>query len=189
MREAMLTLCARYLLLGKKRQQVCPSKSDSALVVGGLPAPSSTCRPKPKQRPHTSPNPTLRNGHSSSPANPSRNPHQALDPVAGFHLRNGATLHALHWRANPTARGMHESGGIMVSRSPRVPPTPSDTAPMRRPRPHTSANGHTHAHKHTDTHRRTCRLTMCTSSRPSTPTTRHTLLPARWRQAPRCGRS
>merc|ERR1719272_741807 len=58
--EAMLTLCARYLLLGKKRQQ-------------------------------------------------------ALDPVAGFHLRNGATLHALHWRANPTVRGMHESGGIMVN--------------------------------------------------------------------------
>ena len=61
-------------------------------------------------------------------------------------------MHALHWRANPTARGMHESGGIMVSRSPRVPPTPSDTAPMRRPRSHTSANGHTHTHAHTYKH-------------------------------------
>ena len=57
---AMLRLCARYLLLEKKRQQ-------------------------------------------------------ALDPVAAFHLRNGATLHALHWDANPTPRGRRESGGIMVN--------------------------------------------------------------------------
>ena len=52
-REAMLTLCARYLLLGKKRQQVCPSKSDSALVVGGLPAPSSEAKAKATHQPNT----------------------------------------------------------------------------------------------------------------------------------------
>ena len=43
----------------------------------------------------------------------------------------------------------------MVSRSPRVAPTPSDTAPMRRPRPHTSANGRTHTHTHTQTYTHT----------------------------------
>ena len=39
----------------------------------------------------------------------------ALDPVAGFHLRNGATLHAIHPDANPSVRGLRESAGIMVN--------------------------------------------------------------------------
>ena len=71
------------------------------------------------------------------------NPRQALDPVAGFHLRNGATLHALHWRANPTVRGMHESGGIMVSPTHTHAPQ-QDHAPMH----------HAHAHTPTPTSRR-----------------------------------
>ena len=40
---------------------------------------------------------------------------RALDPVAAFHLRNGAALHALHWAANPSRRGLRESAGIMVN--------------------------------------------------------------------------
>ena len=59
-REALLSLCARYLLLAKKRQR-------------------------------------------------------ALDPVAGFHLRNGARLLALHSGANRSVRGLRESGGIMAN--------------------------------------------------------------------------
>lgn len=39
----------------------------------------------------------------------------ALDSVAAFHLRNGATLRAIHWGANPTDRGLRESLGIMVN--------------------------------------------------------------------------
>lgn len=40
---------------------------------------------------------------------------RALDPVAAFHLRNGATLSAIHWGANPSARGVRESSTIMVN--------------------------------------------------------------------------
>lgn len=29
----------------------------------------------------------------------------ALDPVAAFHLRNGAQLHSIRWMANTTPRG------------------------------------------------------------------------------------
>jgi len=39
----------------------------------------------------------------------------ALDPVAAFHLRNGAILAALHWEANPSPKGRRESAGIMVN--------------------------------------------------------------------------
>ena len=59
-REALLSLCARYLCLAKKRRS-------------------------------------------------------ALDPVAAFHLRNGARLQAVHAGANPSARGLRESAGIMVN--------------------------------------------------------------------------
>lgn len=37
------------------------------------------------------------------------------DPVARFHLRNGAKLHALHWCADISARGLKQSAGIMVN--------------------------------------------------------------------------
>ena len=40
---------------------------------------------------------------------------RAHDPVAAFHLRNGAELRALHWGANPSERGLRESAGIMVN--------------------------------------------------------------------------
>ena len=39
------------------------------------------------------------------------------DPVAAFHLRNGARLLALRWGANPSARGLRESAGMMVNYS------------------------------------------------------------------------
>ena len=64
-RDALLSLCARYLCLATKRQR-------------------------------------------------------ALDPVAGFHLRNGATLLDLHWAANPSPRGLRESAGIMVNYQYRI---------------------------------------------------------------------
>ncbi|KAK9816452.1 hypothetical protein WJX72_000493 [[Myrmecia] bisecta] len=39
----------------------------------------------------------------------------ALDPVANFHLRNGAMLYALRWRADLSAQGLRRSWGIMVN--------------------------------------------------------------------------
>jgi len=59
-RHALLSLCARYLCLAKKRQR-------------------------------------------------------ALDSVAAFHLRNGATLRSIRWGANPSARGRRESAAMMVN--------------------------------------------------------------------------
>jgi malonyl-CoA decarboxylase len=38
-----------------------------------------------------------------------------LDPVAKFHLGNGARLERLNWLGNPAARGIAESYGIMVN--------------------------------------------------------------------------
>ncbi len=37
------------------------------------------------------------------------------DPVARFHLGNGARLERVHWAANPNARGIVESMGMMVN--------------------------------------------------------------------------
>jgi malonyl-CoA decarboxylase len=39
----------------------------------------------------------------------------ARDPVARFHLGNGARLHRLHWAADLTPNGKQQSGGIMVN--------------------------------------------------------------------------
>ena len=39
----------------------------------------------------------------------------ALDHVANFHLRNGAAVARLNWRADPSARGLSGSVGIMVN--------------------------------------------------------------------------
>ena len=39
----------------------------------------------------------------------------AIDPVARFHLRNGALLERVNWLGNLSARGMKESCGIMVN--------------------------------------------------------------------------
>lgn len=38
-----------------------------------------------------------------------------LDPVARFHLGNGATLHAIHALADVSANGLKQSGGVMVN--------------------------------------------------------------------------
>jgi malonyl-CoA decarboxylase len=38
-----------------------------------------------------------------------------IDPVARFHLGNGARLERIHWLANLSPRGMRESLGVMVS--------------------------------------------------------------------------
>ncbi len=38
-----------------------------------------------------------------------------IDPVARFHLGNGARLERIHWLANTSPRGMRESLGVMVS--------------------------------------------------------------------------
>jgi len=40
---------------------------------------------------------------------------RALDPVAHFHLTNGARLERLNWLANASPTGMHRSYGIMVN--------------------------------------------------------------------------
>ena len=39
----------------------------------------------------------------------------ALDPVANFHIRNGAELYQVNWMGNPTPKGLAESFGIMVN--------------------------------------------------------------------------
>ena len=40
---------------------------------------------------------------------------QPLDPVARFHLRNGARLERLNWMADPSRSGLAQSGGMMVN--------------------------------------------------------------------------
>jgi malonyl-CoA decarboxylase len=40
---------------------------------------------------------------------------RALDPVANFHLSNGASLERVNWLANPAAYGIEESLGLMVN--------------------------------------------------------------------------
>ena len=39
----------------------------------------------------------------------------AFDPVANFHLRNGATLWRINWMADPSANGLNQSFGLMVN--------------------------------------------------------------------------
>lgn len=38
-----------------------------------------------------------------------------LDPVARFHLGNGAKIHAIHANADSSDKGMAQSGGAMVN--------------------------------------------------------------------------
>ena len=40
---------------------------------------------------------------------------QALDPVARFHLRNGARLERVNWLADTSANGLTQSAGLMVN--------------------------------------------------------------------------
>jgi len=40
---------------------------------------------------------------------------RAFDPVANFHLSNGARLERINWLADTSARGMRESAGMMVN--------------------------------------------------------------------------
>ena len=40
---------------------------------------------------------------------------RALDPVAHFHLTNGANMESLNWRADQSARGIRSSAGIMIN--------------------------------------------------------------------------
>ena len=40
---------------------------------------------------------------------------QPLDPVARFHLGNGAEVHRLHARADVSDKGLRQSGGVMVN--------------------------------------------------------------------------
>ncbi|KAJ2511987.1 hypothetical protein H4217_007112 [Coemansia sp. RSA 1939] len=41
--------------------------------------------------------------------------HSALDPVANFHLRNGACLHRVNWRGNTSYNGLRQSLGLMCN--------------------------------------------------------------------------
>ena len=40
---------------------------------------------------------------------------RALDPVANFHIKNGATLRRINWLANPSEKAMLQSFGMMVN--------------------------------------------------------------------------
>lgn len=40
---------------------------------------------------------------------------RAADPVAHFHLSNGARVERINWRADTSAKGMRESAGLMVN--------------------------------------------------------------------------
>lgn len=44
-----------------------------------------------------------------------RNPKRAADPVAHFHLSNGARIERINWRADTSSKGMRESAGLMVN--------------------------------------------------------------------------
>ena len=44
-----------------------------------------------------------------------RNPKRAADPVAHFHLSNGARIERVNWRADTSAKGMRESAGLMAN--------------------------------------------------------------------------
>lgn len=44
-----------------------------------------------------------------------RNPKRAADPVAHFHLSNGARVERVNWRADTSGKGMRESAGLMVN--------------------------------------------------------------------------
>ena len=39
----------------------------------------------------------------------------SLDPVANFHLRNGARVEQLHWLADTSPNGIQQSAGVMVN--------------------------------------------------------------------------
>ena len=40
---------------------------------------------------------------------------QPLDPVARFHLGNGARIERLNWAADPSTKGLKQSCGMMVN--------------------------------------------------------------------------
>ena len=40
---------------------------------------------------------------------------QPFDPVARFHLGNGATVHAVHADGDTSGKGREQSGGVMVN--------------------------------------------------------------------------
>ncbi|MDB5376619.1 MAG: malonyl-CoA decarboxylase [Rubritepida sp.] len=44
-----------------------------------------------------------------------RNKKRAADPVAHFHLSNGARIERINWRADTSPKGMRESAGMMVN--------------------------------------------------------------------------
>ena len=41
--------------------------------------------------------------------------HRAIDPVAHFHLSNGAAIEQIHWMADTSPKGIHQSLGFMVN--------------------------------------------------------------------------
>ena len=44
-----------------------------------------------------------------------KNGKRALDPVANFHIKNGATLRRINWLANPSEKSMLQSFGMMAN--------------------------------------------------------------------------
>lgn len=46
---------------------------------------------------------------------PGSDPPRPLDPVARFHLRNGASIHRLNWMGDPSPKGLGESAGMLVN--------------------------------------------------------------------------
>ena len=45
----------------------------------------------------------------------SKSPIGPIDPVARFHLRNGAGIERINWLADTSRRGLDESAGMMVN--------------------------------------------------------------------------
>ncbi len=46
---------------------------------------------------------------------PRSDPPRPIDPVARFHLRNGASIYRLNWMGDPSPKGLGESAGILVN--------------------------------------------------------------------------
>jgi malonyl-CoA decarboxylase len=58
---------------------------------------------------------TLRNGAAHYLLDAKRDDGMPADPVTRFHLGNGAIVHAVHANADKSAKGMAQSGGVMVN--------------------------------------------------------------------------
>src|SRR5207237_6497673 len=59
--------------------------------------------------------PIARDTASTNTVEPKRRQDEPRDPVARFHLRNGARLERINWLSDRSAKGLRESAGLLVN--------------------------------------------------------------------------